>query len=268
MHLSQEYRSSSPQPSIPFGNTRDIEVFRTISDHDTFRFDITEIIYDDTRFHEIHEATWDKSLYFEDDDDIGDITGVPCWFRHWYRENRGEMESYCDGEVKDSRQLEAREALKALSSPAESYEYFQKLLQQQTEIISINRDVDALKYELSRFPNLRRVTLTLPAHDVIEFLRALPATLESVELSFLAFILDDDHYKSLWEDIRAKLGWRERVAMTQPKLVICVEGYFAALTEDNVSLRREAMEFVYGEGTNPFGEDVGFWLDLYDRMDE
>ena len=52
--------------------------------------------------------------------------------------------------------------------------------------------------------------LLVKKDDVIAILAALPATLRSVELSFLSFLGDDSSYNALLEDMRDKLGWQDR----------------------------------------------------------
>ncbi|KAJ4244346.1 hypothetical protein NW762_014472 [Fusarium torreyae] len=64
--------------------------------------------------------------------DIGEVTGVPPWYRDVYRENRKLI----------------------------------GLSQEQQEVIATNRDADALTYGLLRFPNLRRVVVSPAAHGM------------------------------------------------------------------------------------------------------
>ncbi|KAM6523251.1 hypothetical protein FSOLCH5_003870 [Fusarium solani] len=144
-------------------NPLNVSVFRAVADHDEFRKKIVEIIYDDARLAHSYE-TPDDEYYDEDEDDIGDVHGVPFWFRRIYRENYDAIKSYGREDVKRSHHLEVQERFKALLSPAESYKQYQKLVQEQEQIIATNSDADALKYGLPRFPNLRRITLTPVAH--------------------------------------------------------------------------------------------------------
>ncbi|PNP75822.1 hypothetical protein FNYG_10900 [Fusarium nygamai] len=135
-------------------NLRDIEVFRAVADHGTFRLQVTEIIYDDARFDAAHEM--ECPSWYDEEKDIGETTGVPEWYCHVYRENRAMIRS--------CKQSQVKEAFEHLLSPAEAFKHFKKLWQEQQETIATNRDADALKYGLLRFPNLRRVVVSPAAH--------------------------------------------------------------------------------------------------------
>ncbi|KAM0281374.1 hypothetical protein ACHAPQ_004148 [Fusarium lateritium] len=434
-------------------NSRDIEVFRAVADHKIFRLQITEIIYDDARFDPAHEVEWPSR--YNEEKDIGEVTGVPEWYRHVYRQNREFISGY---EPYHSQVKEAH-----LLSPVEAFKHFKRLWQEQQETITTNKDADALKYGLLRFPNLRRMVVSPAAHgkpglpwyytptirslprgllypiergwpltkmhsnfpeardwdrserdkwrgyclvsriiaqhlrenpeskltdlaidtnqlrtgiscrifddaenseikdlntilshpgfasldlslhcgnqcdinwcsfrsnhlrktlarapdiqhfslftnvvyaddfyedsddpdaeeedhfiplhsifpvndwhqlrhfglcrfivkkdDVIQFLEALPPTLEFIELSFLIFMPDSGDYHSLVHDMREKLGWRERGIENQPKIVVRVDVRFAfVLSAAMMDVSREVANFMYQNGENPFDEDEG-----------
>ncbi|KAF5529276.1 hypothetical protein FMEXI_14250 [Fusarium mexicanum] len=137
-------------------NLRDIEVFRAVADHETFRLQVTEIIYDDARFDAAHEMEWPS--WYDEERDIGEVTGVPEWYRHVYRQNRGMNRWY------KPHHSQVKEAFEHPLSPAEAFNHFKRLWQEQQEPIATNRDVDALKYGLLRFPNLRRMVVSPAAH--------------------------------------------------------------------------------------------------------
>ncbi|KAF5677835.1 hypothetical protein FDENT_9132 [Fusarium denticulatum] len=137
-------------------NLCDIEVFKAVANHETFRLQVTEIIYDDARFDAAHEMEW--TSWYNEEKDIGEVTGVPEWYRHVYRENREDIRRY------SPHHTQAKEALEHLLSPAEAFKHFKSLWQEQQETIATNRDSDALKYGLLRFPNLRRVVVSPAAH--------------------------------------------------------------------------------------------------------
>ncbi|RSL92401.1 hypothetical protein CEP52_013839 [Fusarium oligoseptatum] len=161
LHRSAQLRLSriflSPSPL-------NVSVFRAVADHEEFRKKVIEIIYDDARLAYSHETRDDEYYEDEDEDDIGDVRGVPFWFRRIYRENYDTVKSYGCGDVKRSHHLEVQERFKAPLNPAESYEHYQKLVREQEQIMGTNSDADALKYGLPRFPNLRTITLTPVAH--------------------------------------------------------------------------------------------------------
>ncbi|CVK99432.1 uncharacterized protein FMAN_02274 [Fusarium mangiferae] len=137
-------------------NLHDIEVFRAVADHKALRLQVTEIIYDDARFDSAHEMEWFS--WYDEERDIGETTGVPEWYCHVYRENRNMVE------WAKPRHPQVKEAFEHLLSPAEAFKHFKRLWQKQQDTIATNRDADALKYGLLRFPNLKRVVVSPAAH--------------------------------------------------------------------------------------------------------
>lgn len=94
--------------------------------------------------------------------------------------------------------------------------------------------------------------------DVINVLEILSPTLESVELSYLIFMPDSGDYHSLVQDMRQKLGWRERDAESQPKIVVRIDVRFGSVHGAYMmDVSREVTSFMYQDGENPFDEDEG-----------
>ena len=132
-------------------NPRDIEVFTTIAQDDALRLGVREIIYDDARF-------WDEYATGPEDHAFQSDIGVPHWYQHLYEE---QLKKARDILEKDTGILDH---IKISDDCHESYKHYQELLQGQTEVISQGRDIDALRYGLTRFPNLTRVELTIATH--------------------------------------------------------------------------------------------------------
>ncbi|KAF5559024.1 hypothetical protein FMEXI_219 [Fusarium mexicanum] len=136
-------------------NPRDIEVFTLIANHDRFRFKVTEIIYDDSRF----GHPW-STQFQELNRDPNDPTRVPYWFKRFrYAIDTREEEFQSMPHVK--------EASKTRCTLDESYQVYHKLKAQQDEVLACGRDADALRHGLSRFPNLKRVTLSPATHGIL-----------------------------------------------------------------------------------------------------
>ncbi|RKL38393.1 hypothetical protein BFJ72_g7204 [Fusarium proliferatum] len=140
-------------------NLRDIEVLTLIANHDVFRFKVTEIIYDDSRF----GHPW-SSRYKEKHRDPEDPMRVPYWFRRFF---------HCTINVINAKEWEfvsiphVKEAFKKRRTMAESYQVYRKLKSQQDEVLASDRDADALRHGLLRFPNLKRVTMSQAAHGIL-----------------------------------------------------------------------------------------------------
>ncbi|KAF5967155.1 hypothetical protein FCOIX_12127 [Fusarium coicis] len=140
-------------------NPRDIEVFTLIANHDIFRFKVTEIIYDDSRFdHSLRR--WSPDIIEEYDD--------PTTPLYWFREAYNSIVRGIDAEEGENDYIpHVKEAFKTHCAIRESWEVHCKLKSQQDEVLTSGRDADALRYGLSRFPNLKRLTLSPAAHGIL-----------------------------------------------------------------------------------------------------
>ncbi|KAH7117452.1 hypothetical protein EDB81DRAFT_916269 [Dactylonectria macrodidyma] len=158
-------------------NPVNVDIFRAVADHEVFRKNIVEIVYDDARLLPESSGSGDGSGDGSDDDSDDDseedsdddahhddVSGVPTWYLRQYRQNAERIDRYGIYDVKRPHHLEVAERYKAWPSPAESYQLYQKMLQGQDQVIAANSDGKALRYGLSRFPNLQRITLTPAAH--------------------------------------------------------------------------------------------------------
>ncbi|KAF5011253.1 hypothetical protein FDECE_2606 [Fusarium decemcellulare] len=87
--------------------------------------------------------------------------------------------------------------------------------------------------------------------DLVSFLAKLPSTLQSVELSFLAFLQDQGNYAGLLSDIRDKLGWRDRPVDMRVKMRVLIRSKQLRVGR-YISLDKEVVNYVYGLGPAPF----------------
>jgi hypothetical protein len=143
-------------------NPRDIKIFTAIAEHDACRLRIQEIIYDDARFWD--EYAMPEGVSIPEDDELQVATGVPSWYRLLFEEDIKDAKECFKTHTERPGHSAVKEAFITPSNVEESYKHYQELLQGQHEVISQDRDVDALRYGLTRFPNLRRVTLTIATH--------------------------------------------------------------------------------------------------------
>ncbi|KAF5602482.1 hypothetical protein FPCIR_1823 [Fusarium pseudocircinatum] len=140
-------------------NPRDIEVFTLIANHDVFRFKVTEIIYDDSRF----DHTWSKR-FIKSNDNTGDHRRALWCFKRFYNSIVRVIDTK---EEEYQSKLHVKKAFKTRCTLAESFEIYEKLKSQQDEVLAAGRDAEALRYGLLRFPNLRRVTLSPAVHGIL-----------------------------------------------------------------------------------------------------
>ncbi|KAI0184852.1 hypothetical protein EV127DRAFT_443142 [Xylaria flabelliformis] len=124
-------------------NPLNIEVFEAISQHDRYRAQVTEII-------------WDEALL-----DPGPESGQQCprWYRLAYEDCcwRSHAEEGIDYRP-DAPQL----------SLEESWAYYQSLLRQQQEVLDSRAHVLALESAIGRFPALRKITITGIGYGLIQ----------------------------------------------------------------------------------------------------
>lgn len=167
LRFSRVFLSASP---------RDVKVFRAVADHEQFRKNIVEIVYDDARFAHELDAT-DRSynidkiaarLHYERQEyqDLGNpsSSGIPAWYRRIFRYNSFTIDYYGRDDVKRLHHYEVIKRFKVRTNVAESYRLYQMLLREQDQVIDANSDEEALQYGLERFPNLKRVTITPAVH--------------------------------------------------------------------------------------------------------
>lgn len=148
-------------------HSRDIEVFRAVANHPTFRQQVTEIIWDDSRFYSAPVAWGDYTPYIDRSKlQIDDEEGCPIWFKKKCEENinwlfqrkREARDVDRPDHLARQRQVDAQLPLK------ECWEYYLKVLKDQQAVIESQGDEKALIYGLERFPHLKRVTVTPMAH--------------------------------------------------------------------------------------------------------
>ncbi|KAK8013241.1 hypothetical protein PG991_009512 [Apiospora marii] len=167
-------------------NERNVDVLRAIADHDIYRTQVTELIWDDA----ILPAHGDSPGDVEDNEEYDPQYDPEDFFqRYGLTDPEASPISYVRGcelnlSAISGRQLDYidhpshystsppqhrdrdRQAEEQLPLPV-SYAYYQGLLIQQDRVLATQSDVAALAYGLARFPALRRITVTAAAHGLL-----------------------------------------------------------------------------------------------------
>lgn len=92
----------------------------------------------------------------------------------------------------------------------------------------------------------------------MSLLKVLPATIRTVELSFLCFLNDGDSYKALLDEMRDTLDWRTRDAAVRPKVKIGLDVSRTAVVPGRaIWLEREVDSFLYEGGPCLFPREDG-----------
>ncbi|KFY86820.1 hypothetical protein V500_07366 [Pseudogymnoascus sp. VKM F-4518 (FW-2643)] len=148
-------------------NVHNVEVFRAIADHEIFRKGVTEVIWDDALLAESKEQ-YEDEFYCEGEGLPDCDETCPVWFLWACRENLSWLTSRKGNDVDDLPQhLERAKQMEAQLPLNVSYAYYQGLLMQQESVLSTQADIEALKYGITRFPALKRITITPAAHGAL-----------------------------------------------------------------------------------------------------
>ncbi|RBR26460.1 uncharacterized protein FIESC28_00754 [Fusarium coffeatum] len=122
-------------------NSLNIQVFNAIANHEVFRHQVSEIIWDDARLLAGFELAWGDNSDTQD--------GVPLWFIEG-RSDYGDRGHY----VYPKNHLGIKE----------SWAYYKPLLDDQQQVLASNLDLEAFKFGLRQFTSLKRVTITPATH--------------------------------------------------------------------------------------------------------
>lgn len=147
-------------------NPLDIKVLYTVAQHKAYREEVTELIYDDARFHKPAEkAFWDMS----DSDSVDCVDSdyrdnVPAWYRRKFHAICEDLKKCKGGLVERPHHAQIAKQYRARLSLKRSYARYQQVMEEQDQVMAAGSDIAALKYALESFSNLQRVTLTPVAH--------------------------------------------------------------------------------------------------------
>ncbi|KAJ5582087.1 hypothetical protein N7535_000707 [Penicillium sp. DV-2018c] len=109
----------------------------------------------------------------------------------------------------------------------------------------------------SKLRHFELCNFAITDEDLVSFLKALPKTIRSIELSLLRFLDDGNWFSTLGQIRRAvsKPLWADRDAASRPKLKIGILPVIAELVYGAGRIEwyeKEVENFIYGEGRNPF----------------
>ncbi|KAJ6786281.1 hypothetical protein PWT90_00821 [Aphanocladium album] len=101
---------------------------------------------------------------------------------------------------------------------------------------------------ITAWPKLKHFGLSrflVSQSDVVSFLKMLPASISTVELSFLYFLEGQGHYGRLLEQMRDELGWEQKQESARPKVMISVHDGGCFDWELSINVDREVQDFLY-----------------------
>ncbi|KAF9767145.1 hypothetical protein IL306_000345 [Fusarium sp. DS 682] len=136
-------------------NSLNLEVFNAIAAHETFRHQVTEIIWDDAPLYSGPELwEWREEYEYDtvngsDPEAIVAANQCPLWFVKG-RADYGNTGSYILPKIHQGLE--------------ESWAHYKPLLEDHRRVLAAHADIEAFKYGLQRFPSLKRVTITPSTH--------------------------------------------------------------------------------------------------------
>ncbi|KAI8954358.1 hypothetical protein F4801DRAFT_532784 [Xylaria longipes] len=111
-------------------------------------------------------------------------------------------------------------------------------------------------FPTAKWPRLKHFGLArflVTQADVISLLASLPPTVRSVQLSFLYFLDGGGTRKTLLEEMRDALGWRDRAEDARPAVSVGVDFVACEHRGRAIWVDEEVHEFLYNDGETPFG---------------
>ncbi|KAI7759178.1 hypothetical protein LZL87_013596 [Fusarium oxysporum] len=132
-------------------NSLNLQVFNAIASHETYRHQVSEIIWDDARLYtgpELEQERQQYELEYSDPNDVAAADGCPLWFV------KGRYDYGHPGYIYPEPHIGIEE----------SWAYYKPLLKDQRQVLSSNADIKAFKFGLKRFPSLKRITITPATH--------------------------------------------------------------------------------------------------------
>ncbi|OBS23011.1 hypothetical protein FPOA_09330 [Fusarium poae] len=131
-------------------NSLNLRVFNAIANHETYRHQVTEVIWDDARLRTGPETAQEREML---EDEYGDDPEDEC--PHWFR--KGRYDYHRSASYKYPKGLPHM-------GIEESWAHYQELVADQSQILHSNADIEAFTYGLRRFTSLRRITITPSTH--------------------------------------------------------------------------------------------------------
>ncbi|KAF4825651.1 hypothetical protein CGCSCA5_v000103 [Colletotrichum siamense] len=157
-------------------NPRNIEVFRAVAEHETFRHAVREIVWDDARLLEaedyedrFEDIRLDGEESYEEESD-NPVESVPWFYVRACEKNIEDLQTLGHADFETLPQhIETAKQVHAQLPVELAYVYYQGLLQQQRDVLASGADIAALRWVLDGniFPSLQKITLSPLAHGVL-----------------------------------------------------------------------------------------------------
>ncbi|KAM0279863.1 hypothetical protein ACHAO9_011489 [Fusarium lateritium] len=149
-------------------NPLNIQVFLAVANHESFRQQVQEVIWDDATLTSLGSSGNDSDFDYssdEDETDDNDYQGSSR-FQQRCREAIEDVESRLVDKADGNKQ---QTQVDNLMPPRESLQYYTQLVKEQDHVFESGADKEAFQFALqhSRFPHLTKVTVTPAAHGFL-----------------------------------------------------------------------------------------------------
>ncbi|KAJ5547206.1 hypothetical protein N7494_004791 [Penicillium frequentans] len=142
-----------------------IRVFRAIADHERYRKQIKEIVYDDARLTYwrmssrtgFEKPRWEETVAMSTE-------GCPDWFAKVCHQNIAHLAIRKGQDIDLPHHIMRANQVNAQLPLGICWQYYKNLVQQQHEVLISKQHEEAFLYGLTRFPSLTRVTITPATH--------------------------------------------------------------------------------------------------------
>ncbi|KAL6693076.1 hypothetical protein J3F84DRAFT_401646 [Trichoderma pleuroticola] len=169
LRLACKSLSSTPLPLdrvFISANPIDINVFRSVADHDVFRHCVREIIWDEAQFERDFRVDASSGLEWtamgHTEDDPPDDFLTEC------RHNLDLVEArFARYRLDLPFMVPIVKAMEEELTKGESWWHYRQFLDEQRRVLAEDLDIKAFGYGLDRFPALKRITITPAAHGTL-----------------------------------------------------------------------------------------------------
>ncbi|KAH7203182.1 hypothetical protein BKA60DRAFT_611955 [Fusarium oxysporum] len=139
---------------------RNIDVLLGVANHDVYRKEIKEIIWDDSPLESIDEEE-------ECEEKNNEARKCFAWYTRGCKRNIKAAKDRMVGQMSRPDTVSKQHQLENVMSYRDSFEYYKVLGSQQRYIIASKTDEDIFRHALQQFPKLKRVIVTPAAHGYL-----------------------------------------------------------------------------------------------------
>ncbi|KAF9775264.1 hypothetical protein IL306_006631 [Fusarium sp. DS 682] len=149
-------------------NPLNIEVLIAVANHEVFRHRVREIIWDDAILDPVSDEKGNEPCgYSSDEADFEEKGRISKHFLRLCKDSIFKTRPHLKDKNKHHGEKHPQDQMSNVMPLRESLAYYNRLLQQQREILESGDDEEAFRYAVQRFPRLTKVTVTPATHGFL-----------------------------------------------------------------------------------------------------